>query len=209
MTVQTVVLVATALAALANWWSRWRDDDPLERWTKPLTTLLVIAVAVVSGAPGDHVAIAVVALTLCLAGDVFLLPAVDRFVPGLASFLLGHVVFIVLFLQYGLDSIALAGAALSLALVLDITVGVVIVRTAAAHDGGLRMPVAAYLTVISAMAVVGWSTGNPWVVAGTALFVVSDSVLGWRQFVRPAGWMGPVVMVTYHGAITALALSLW
>lgn len=206
---QIAVLLATALAALANWWSRLRADDRLEQWTKPITTVLVIAVAAVSGAPGAQVGVAVVALVLCLAGDVFLLPAVDRFVFGLASFLLGHLVFVVLFVQYGFDSIALAGAAFSLALVLDVTVGVVIVRKAAATDPALRIPVAAYLTVISAMAVIGWSTGNPWVVAGSTLFVISDSVLGWRQFVRPAAWMGPVVMVTYHGAIAGLALSLW
>ena len=67
----------------------------------------------------------------------------------------------------------------------------------------------AALLVISAMTIVGWSTGQPWVIVGSTAFVVSDSVLGWRQFVRPAPWMGPVVMVTYHGAIAALALSLW
>ena len=206
---QIAVVVATALAALANWWSRLRDDDRLELWTKPLTTVLVITLALASGAQRGDVIVAVVALALCLAGDVFLLPAVDRFVPGLAAFLLGHVVFIVLFVRYGLDSLALAATAAMVALVLAITVGVVIVRKAAQHDTALRLPVSAYLAVISTMAVLGWSTGNPWVVAGTTLFVVSDSVLGWRQFVRPAPWMGPVVMVTYHGAIAALALSLW
>lgn len=206
---QIAVLVATVAAALANWWSRLRHDDRLEQWTKPLTTVLVIALAAVSGAPGDQIAVAVVALTLCLAGDVFLLPAVDRFVLGLASFLLGHVVFVVLFVQYGLESVALGAVAAMVALVLAITAGVVIVRKAAAQDAALRLPVAAYLAVISTMAVLGWSTSSPWVVAGTTLFVLSDSVLGWRQFVRPATWMGPVVMVTYHGAIACLALSLW
>ena len=104
---QIAVVVATALAALANWWSRLRDDDRLELWTKPLTTVLVIKLALASGAHRGDVIVAVVALALCLAGDVFLLPAVDRFVPGLAAFLLGHVVFIVLFVRYGLDSLAL------------------------------------------------------------------------------------------------------
>jgi len=34
-------------------------------------------------------------------------------------------------------------------------------------------------------------------------------LLGWRQFVRPQAWMSLAVMVTYHGAIVSLALSLW
>ena len=117
---QIAVVVATALAALANWWSRLRDDDRLELWTKPLTTVLVITLALASGAQRGDVIVAVVALALCLAGDVFLLPAVDRFVPGLAAFLLGHVVFIVLFVRYGLDSLALGATAAMVELRVDI-----------------------------------------------------------------------------------------
>ena len=58
---QIALLVATALAALANWWSRLRDDARLEQWSKPLTTVLVIGLALVSGAPHDHIVIAVIA----------------------------------------------------------------------------------------------------------------------------------------------------
>lgn len=37
----------------------------------------------------------IVALVRGLAGDVFLLPQVDRFVEGLGSFLLGHLAYLV------------------------------------------------------------------------------------------------------------------
>ena len=47
------------------------------------------------------------------------------------------------------------------------------------------------------------TTGLPWVIAGTTLFVVSDSILGWGQFVHRKGWMPVAIMVTYHGAIGA------
>lgn len=194
---------------LADWWSRWRDDDRVERWAKPLATVAVIGLALVSGAPGEQVAVAVVALVLCLAGDVFLMPAVDKFVFGLASFLLGHLVFIVLFVQYGLDELRLAGVAIILSGAVVATVGLAIVKGAAREDPALKLPVLAYLVVISSMAVVGWATGNVWVIVGSALFVLSDSLLGWRQFVREHGWMAVAVMVTYHGAIASLALSLW
>lgn len=82
-------------------------------------------------------------------------------------------------------------------------------RAAAESAPELRLPVVAYLGVISAMAVCGWATGRGWVIAGTTLFVVSDSLLGWRQFVRSHAWMAVAVMVTYHAAIVSLALSLW
>jgi uncharacterized membrane protein YhhN len=207
--VQIALLVATGVAALANWWSRIHPNDRLEAWSKPLTTVLVIALALVSGAPSEQIMVAVVALGLCLVGDVALMPAIDKFVVGLAAFLLGHLVFIVLFIQYGLESPVLAGIAIILSALLVATIGNVIVQGAGHADPKLKMPVLAYLAVISTMAVVGWSTGRPWVIAGATLFVVSDSILGWRQFVAERKWMPLAVMVTYHGAIASLALSLW
>ncbi len=206
---QVVLLIATAGAALANWWSRLSSNDTVERWSKPLTTILVIALALVSGAPGSQIAVAVVALTLCLVGDVALMSIVDRFVLGLGAFLLGHLVFIVLFAQYGLTEPALAAVALLLVVILVATAGRTIVQGAADGDPALRIPVTAYLVVISSMAVCGWATGQAWVIAGTTLFVISDTVLGWGQFVRDRRWMSVVIMVTYHGAIASLALSLW
>ena len=202
-------MVATAVAALINWWSRFSNNDRVETWSKPLTTILVIGVALVSGAPTNQLVVALVALTLCLLGDVLLMPAVDNFVGGLAAFLFGHVAFVVLFFQYGLEKVSLAGLAIVVVALLGAGPGRVIVQGAAHADAKLRIPVLAYLLVISTMAVVGWSTANPWVIAGTTLFVVSDSVLGWRQFVGQRSWMGPAVMITYHGAIACLALSLW
>ncbi len=206
---QVALFIATGLSAVANWWSRWRDSDRLEAWSKPLTTILVIGVALASGAPRSQIIVAVVALVLCLAGDVALMPAIDKFVVGLASFLLGHVVFIVLFAQYGMDHAVLGAVALVGAVVLAATAGRRIVQGASAQDAALRIPVLAYLAVISSMAVCGWATGTPWVIAGSALFVLSDSLLGWRQFVREHSWMAVAVMVTYHGAIASLALSLY
>ena len=206
---QPALLVATAVAALINWWSRFSNNDRVETWSKPLTTILVIGVALVSGAPTNHIVVAVIALALCLLGDVLLMPVVNNFVGGLAAFLLGHIAFVVLFFQYGLEKVSLAGLAIVMVALLGAGPGRVIVQGAAHADAKLRIPVQAYLLVISTMAVVGWSTANPWVIAGTTLFVVSDSVLGWRQFVGQRSWMGPTVMITYHGAIACLALSLW
>lgn len=204
-----VLLVAAGLSAVVNWWSRWRDSDRVEAWAKPLTTMLVIGLALSSDAPTGQVATAVIALVLCLEGDVALMPAVDRFVLGLASFLLGHLVFIALFVQYGMPHLALGGVALVLVAALAATAGRRIVAGAAHKDAALRIPVTAYLAVISAMTVCGWATGRVWVIVGTTLFVLSDSLLGWREFVRDHAWMAVAVMVTYHGAIASLALSLW
>lgn len=204
----TAFMIAAAAAALVNWSTRVRPHQTLENISKPLTTLLIIGIAVTSSAPTSHVVVATIALVLCLVGDVALLASIDKFVLGLASFLLGHLAFIVLFVLYGLTSTTLGGLALILASLLVITIGRVIVAGATHSDPALRTPVLAYLGIISLMGAVGWATGRWWVVLGSTLFVVSDSVLGWGRFVRERRWMSITVMVTYHAAIASLALSL-
>ncbi|MBI4883319.1 MAG: lysoplasmalogenase [Actinobacteria bacterium] len=214
---QVTLLIATVAAALTNWWARWHDNRPVETWAKPLTTMAVIALAIANDAEIRYSGIAVVALVLCLEGDIALLPAVDKFIAGLASFLFGHVMFIVLFARYQLPNRTLGAVALGGTVALAATAGRMIVRGAARQDRALRLPVAVYLAVISAMTVFGWATGRGWVIAGTTLFVVSDTLLGWGRFVAAGDdardgaekWRSTAVMVTYHGAIAALALSLW
>jgi uncharacterized membrane protein YhhN len=210
-----VLAAASAAVALANWWSRWRDDPKLELWTKPLATVLIAALGVACAIDGtDHaptgaIVAAIVAFAFCLGGDVALMPAIDKFVVGLGSFLLGHVVFVVMFVILGLDRWWLGLVAAGVAAGVVATLGRRIVAGAAAKAPEYAMPVRAYLIVISAMAIVGWSSGRPAAVVGASLFLVSDSILGWEIFVAKRRWMPVAIMVTYHGALAGLALSLW
>jgi uncharacterized membrane protein YhhN len=201
-----IACIATALAAIANWYSRWKLNVRLELISKPLTTVGAIAIAALAGGPRSATIVAIIALTLCLVGDVALLPAVDQFVVGLAAFLLGHVAFIVMFVQRGLDRWPMAGVAVVGCALLLGTAAIPIVRGAASK--GFGIPVRAYLVVISSMCVVGWATGNWLIMVGATAFIVSDSILGWGQFVAERPWMHLAIMVTYHTAIVSLALSL-
>jgi uncharacterized membrane protein YhhN len=203
-------LVAAAVFAGANWWSRWSQHRPTELWSKPLTLVALIgaAVAVEPSDAGVRMWF-VVALVLSLAGDVFLLDDDRWFIPGLAAFLSGHVAYVVGFVlaepwrwwAFGLAWIGLA--------VLAVTVGRRVVAGAAAHSAALRVPVAAYLGVISLMVATAAAAGNAWALAGALLFLASDSVLGWRQFVAKRHWMPITIMVTYHLAQAALVVSLF
>lgn len=206
-----VVSIVAAVSVGANWWSRWRNDARVELWSKPVATIAIGTLAVLVA--GDDVSTgalvaAIVGFVCCLAGDVALLPAVDRFVVGLASFLAGHVAFVVMFVFLGLDRWWLGLVALAGVAVVATVLGRPIVAGARAEDPKLAGPVQAYLAVISSMAVVGWATGRPAAIVGSALFVTSDSILGWRQFVTGRSWMPIAIMATYHGALVGLALSL-
>ncbi len=216
----TFVLIGCVAAAI-HWWTRLpiaprrrgagtarARSGAIEAVTKVLATVAAIGVAAASGAPADRRIVVVVALVLCLAGDIALLASVDRFVIGLGAFLLAHVVFVVAFVRDGLHpgwrtTVALVACGIVIA-----TVGRRILRGARGHDAALAMPVGAYLATISTMAVVGWATRSPWVWLGATSFVVSDAVLGWEEFVERRPLMPVAVMTTYHLAIFALALGL-
>ena len=201
-----IVSIATAIAAVCNWYFRVRPNDLGELITKPLTTIGAIAIAALAGGPHSATIVAVIALALCLIGDVALLPAVDQFVVGLASFLLGHVAFIVMFALRGFDAWPMAGVAIIGCATLVGTIGAPIVGGATVK--GLGGPVRGYLIVISSMCVLGWATGNWLIMLGSAAFIISDSILGWGQFVAERAWIHVAIMVTYHVAIISLALSL-
>jgi uncharacterized membrane protein YhhN len=198
-----------AVAALVNWWSRWTDDSRVERITKPLALIALIGVALTLD-PVDPAVRTwfVVALLFSLAGDVFLLGGDDRFVLGLAAFLLAHVAYTVGFIvSVDWRWVGFVVGAVIIGIV-AITVGARIVAGARRSNPALGPPVAAYLLVISVMAAAAAAAGNGWAIAGAALFVTSDSLLGWRQFVSPARWMAPAVMITYHLGQAGLVVSL-
>lgn len=129
----------------------------------------------------------------------------DLFVPGLASFLVGHIAFIVGMLgerDDGFIPLGIAGVAITLA------ASVPTFRAVHAEHRELEIPVFAYATVIAAMFLVATRTGNPWAIAGATSFVVSDSLLARNRFVRPIPHGHLAVMVTYHAALVLLVLSL-
>jgi uncharacterized membrane protein YhhN len=199
-----------AVAASANWWSRLSETRRrVEVWSKPLTMVALIAVAVTLD-PSDQLVRAwfVTALVCSLAGDVFLLDGENGFAAGLGSFLLAHLAYTFGFVA--LDEWSSAGFLVGVLMmaVLGAAVGVRIVLAAHRKRRTLGPAVAAYLVVISLMFCAAMATGSTWAILGAALFVASDSVLGWRQFVAEAPWMPVTIMVTYHLGQFGLVASL-
>ncbi len=210
------LLAAAAVSAVVDWWAVWAGTPrarKVERVAKPATLVALIGVAVVS--PPSVPAVQpwlVLALAGSLAGDVLLLPP-GRLVPGLVAFLLGHLAYVVAFAQLP-GSIAWLVLGVAISLLVAVTAGRRLVRAAARQ--GMGAPVAAYLGVISVMAIAATRTGMPAAVLGAWLFVASDSMLGWGEFVAPApdghargdARLRLGVITTYHAAQTLLVLAL-
>jgi uncharacterized membrane protein YhhN len=203
------LLIGSGLAAVANWISRWRPNNALETITKPLTTVLIVALAITVKSSHPHARWLVVGgLVFCLVGDVLLMPVVDNFVGGLGSFLIGHLMFGVAIFRRPHGHIGLAGLALIPLAVVVGTFGPAIVKGARQRAVALGIAVTAYLVVIASMAVLVTLTGSPWAIVGAASFVMSDTLLGYDLFAKPCASARVAIMVTYHLALVGLTLGL-
>jgi uncharacterized membrane protein YhhN len=195
-----LVWLLPAGLALVDWYAVAREDRRTETWAKPAALLALILTALVLGgtdtAAGSWL---LVALVLGLAGDVLLLDDSDtRFQLGLAAFLVGHLAFVVCFVELGLAPAGWAWVAW--VVLLGCLVATRRVAPATYLRGGLPLaaPVAVYTVVIGAMVILAFDTGEPVIAVGAAVFAASDSILAVDRFVRPQPWAHVVVMVTYH-----------
>jgi uncharacterized membrane protein YhhN len=151
--------------------------------------------ALVATAPRSRLVIVVggVAVILSWCGDVLIsTPGGTGFVLGLASFLLAHVTYLVLFLAV-LRTRRVPVWALVYVVWL---VGLLIVITP--HLGTLVVPVVAYGVILAASTAAALGTSRP-VALGALLFLLSDSVLVFKLFWP--GFAGPqadaIIMVLY------------
>jgi uncharacterized membrane protein YhhN len=176
---------------------------------KPLTTALILVLALTTpGGPPSYRALVAAGLLCSLAGDVFLMLPRERFVAGLASFLVAHVWYSVAFATP--PSRPAAWWALA---ALGVT-GLVILRALWPGLGRVRWAVVLYVVVILTMA---WQAATRWLVtadprAGAAalgglLFVASDAVLAIDRFRRPLRHARAIVLATYYAAQALIAVS--
>lgn len=210
MNVAAAVALAVAIAGmLADVGMVLAGRQHLRPLTKPVG-LAALTIAALACSPDDagQRAWFVAAFALSLAGDVFLLREDRLFLPGLVSFLLGHVAFVVGFCVAGLR----AGYVLAGLMVVLLVLGPVAPRLLSAIRRGpepaMVVPVVAYMAVISAMSITAVGAGPLLAMLGAWLFMASDTTLAWNRFVRPTPSAGAVVMVTYFAAQVLLFLGL-
>ena len=204
-------LAAVAVAAPLDWWSVAVRGRRREWVLKPLVLALLIVTAWLLGASESTAGWwLLAALGLSLAGDIALLSESDpRFVVGLASFLVAHLAFVVAFAHLGMPRADLGLVGLALVVVMAVVVGRRVVPAARAEGGpALAGAVAAYMTVIGAMVVTAWATGQLLLALGATVFMVSDAVLALDRFVRVRRFGSLAVMVTYHLGQVLIVLGL-
>jgi uncharacterized membrane protein YhhN len=204
-----LLLAFTLVVAVVDWIAVATDRRPVEYVAKPLTMVVLVAVALAID-PVDAATrnLFIAALVLSLLGDVFLMLPRNLFVAGLASFLVGHLFYIA-----GLQTRGQTGAWFVAGLVL-VLVAVAVVGTRilggvrSAGEPAMIGPVTAYLVVISFMVASAFGTKNAFAIVGAVLFYASDALIAWNRFVQEKAWARPAIMVTYHLGQIGLVLSL-
>lgn len=201
-----LALLLAATAAVVDWWAVARDRRDVEYIAKPavLVALIGSATALV---PADATVrtVVLVGLTCGLIGDVLLM--LDRFVPGAAAFLLGHVAYVAAFALVPRLPALLALGVVVLGILLA-AVARPVLRGARQRSPVLAVVVALYLVALGAVLVLGIGTGVPAAAAGVTFFAVSDALLAYGRFVRPNPGGRVAVHVTYHVGQALLVLSL-
>lgn len=208
-TLWTAVLsVLIAGSAILTLWGEYRGPRSLVYVCKPLTTLLILALALQPSAISSSYRWLIAAGILCsLAGDIFLMLPQDRFIPGLLSFLVAHLLYIAAFRQPWSSSIVML-------LIPFVLYGVAVMRILLPHLGKLTTPVIIYGVILLIMAwQASWrglelgTLGSGLGAIGALWFVISDSALAYNRFARPFKPAQAVVLSTYFGAQWLIALS--
>ena len=207
--------LAVADSALAG--KQSKSARALRFVTKPLL-MPALATAFREGTAGrtDTLRRATLAAQACSwGGDVALLGTSERaFLGGVGSFFGAHVAYIAGFTSVRGSRPNLDSPGMRAALGLWLTTAPVMALAAGRKDPALRLPVAAYGTVLAAMfatsTLVGGDVPEPArrkILVGTSLFLLSDTLLGAQEFLlterRPA--LEQAVMATYTAAQGLLA----
>lgn len=206
-----VLLGAIAISAALHLQADYRRAWQQTYFFKPLTTVLIILFALMFPPHGSPIVkpLIIGGLIFSLAGDIFLMLPSDRFIAGLVSFLVAHVLYIAAFVAAGgwqLTPIAAIPA---------VATGAVLLRMLLPHTGRLRLPVTVYALALlvllwqSVGRVLAAGDTRAWLaLAGAAVFIASDGTLAFNRFVKPFRAAQLVVMSTYVLAQVLIAASI-
>ena len=176
---------------------------------KMIASTSFIALAVSAGALETWYGWAIlVALFFSWWGDLFLIWTQSTlFLMGLIVFFLGHLGFAAAF-AWG-HGVSLAWTLV--ALVILLVPMVILVHWLNPGLGGMRIPVYAYMAVITVMVALSAGAvgngGTPLMIIGAVLFYVSDVFVARERFITSDGWNRLIGLPIYYGGQLILAYT--
>ncbi len=173
---------------------------------KILPIILLMVLVLRSGLQATAIRINLLAaLVFSMAGDILL--ELGNFIPGLVSFLTAQIAYALLFCKH------YSSWKKNLPLSLSIIAFAIIMSWVMWNSAGeMRVPVLAYLAVISFMGLTATSSSIKGATLGALIFMASDSFIAINRFVMEIPASGWLVMITYYLAqyllITSAVISL-
>ena len=143
-------------------------------------------------------------LFFCMLGDGLL----HWFVIGLSAFLIGHVCYLNAFLRHWRYSRLRAATIVPIALYAGYFAWQLADALRQDDKVGLIAPVLLYIAVIATMAWSAIMSGNRYAIAGSLLFLASDTILSWNMFVDDVAHSGIWIMTTYYAAQFLIATGI-
>jgi uncharacterized membrane protein YhhN len=203
----------TALALIAgalHIQAEYRGTRTRIYFLKPLTTTLILSIALASTDPqsGIYRGAVAIGLLFSLLGDVFLMLPRDRLLAGMASFAAAHLAYILAFTGDARDI-------LNLYLAIPFIMYALVFYLFFVPDlGYYRLPVLVYSLLISFMA---WAAWGRWLrfrdlatllaAVGAILFISSDTLNAFRRFRGRFRQDQLATLVTYYTAQLLIAWS--
>ena len=205
-----ISIFALLLVVLAGNAIYFRQNNVLYPILKPITTILIISLAIILNVEIDtsYGWTVIVGLSFALVGDIFLLKN-KWFVYGLLAFLLAHIVFIYAFsLLFGFQD--------NLVILLTLfVIGFFYFRFLLPHLKSLAIPVAFYFLAIIMM---GWQavglsiSGNASIYyllgLSSILFSFSDALIAYNKFVKKIKAAELLILSSYWVAIFIISASI-
>lgn len=202
-----LVFLLYAIVALLDLLFIYNDQTTLRWFTKPLLMPLLMAGFYVATTTrtGLLFRLILAALVLSWCGDV-LLQLEGFFIPGLISFLLAHLCYIIFFLQT--EKTKKGWVQIQLLMVLPVLLYILLfLYLLLPHLGALKIPVIVYGITIGSMLLLALNTKytlaakiSRLFIWGAILFVISDSVLAVNLFAYQHLSLRLLVMITYSAA---------
>ncbi|RPJ00629.1 MAG: lysoplasmalogenase [Candidatus Aminicenantes bacterium] len=211
-TIRTIILpICVLVGAVLAIWSEKASRRRVHLVAKPLTTILIIAVAALAAEPVPPVykTLILAGLVFSLLGDVALMFPDKLFIAGLVAFLAAQVLYIFAFRP------AVGQPVPFLTFLPFILFGLLMFFLLAPGLGPLKLPVLVYIGAITTMAgfaavrYVHLGGTRPLLAfAGAVLFLISDSVLAYDRFGKKFALARALVLATYFPAQLLIALSI-
>jgi len=190
-----------AISFLGLLWAEARGLRAPRAVFKTLCSLGFLLLALALGLDSRYAYVLFAGLLLAALGDVLLIFRFSQtFLAGLMAFLLGHLAYMVAFAAVGTPAIW--------AIPLVLIVAFVVLRWLWPHLQGWKVPVLAYIGVISLMLVFGLGVERTEVRLGVVLFYLSDIFVARQRFVRSDSLNPLVGLPLYYLGQYLLALSL-